>query len=112
MRGIPLQYVSREVLVLEDIVKPPLDVRPVYDDFACRHVGGGEGNLVKYPLHDGMEPPCPDVLHPFVNLRRYGRYLPHGVVRVLDLHALSLEELLVLLQERVPRLRKDPDEGA
>src|SRR5947208_11581073 len=104
------QDVPRQVLVTGDVAEASPHVAGVDGQLLARHLRGVEGDLLQEPLHDRVEPPCPDVLRARVHLHRNVRDRLHRIRRELESHLLRPQQLRVLLEQRVLRFRQDADE--
>src|SRR5215472_12188396 len=106
----PSQYVAREVLVFDQVRQGRADVLDLDADGAARVFGTREGNLFEQPFHAGVEAAGADVLEGAIDPLRVARDLANGFLGELKIDALGPQKSRVLLQQRVLRLRQDPNE--
>ena len=73
-------------------------------------LGGVEADFLHYPLHDGYEATCPDVVHRLVYLVGGLGHLDYRIVGEVDHYALGGKQGHLLLGERIFRLGENSDE--
>src|SRR5262249_25527040 len=101
------QNVTAEILVLHDLRQLLAHVVGIYFDRLFLQVGTFEGDLLQQLLENRVQPPRADILGRFVHARGKGGDLLNGVVGERELDALSVEQRLILLDQRVLGLLQD-----
>src|SRR5512134_2361481 len=93
------QHVAREVFARGKILQPGVDIGGVDRHAARAAPPGGEGDVLEQLLHHGVEPARADVLGPLVDRERGLGETLDAIGPELELHALGLEQRLVLLHQ-------------
>src|SRR5713226_749019 len=105
-----LQDVPREVLVADDVGQPRVHVGGVDGDLLAGHRRRVERHVLQQLLHDRVEPPGADVLRRRVDLHTDLRHRLHRVGRERERDLLRPQQLDVLPDQRVLRVRQNADE--
>src|SRR5579859_1597459 len=107
---IPLQNITAEVLVFDDVGELFADVGGVDFYGFLFQVGAGKGNLFEHFFHDGVQAARADVFRALVDLGGEAGDFLKAVVGKDQLDTFGFEQGFVLFRERVFRLLEDADE--
>src|ERR1700729_3887827 len=104
--GIRLKNVPGQVGVRHNVGEPLAHVGAV-DDHGAGRLGGIEADVLQYALEHGMEPAGADIFGLLVHRHGEGRELLDCVLAEFERHAIGGKQCLVLLHERILRLRQN-----
>src|SRR5271156_6309029 len=83
-----LQNIAREILVLDDLVEAPMNVRGIDHQLAIGQLGRVERQLFEQPLEDSMQSARANIFRARVALGRDLRERRHAVLAEAHMHAL------------------------
>src|SRR5262249_28043757 len=103
-----LEYIARQVLVLNDFGEALPDVGSVDPNGFIGHLRSAKGHIIQEPLENGVQSPRTDVLRPAVHQLRRSGNLHNRLVVELETDSLSCQERGVLPNQRVLWLAQNP----